>query len=207
MEAMNYFTQAAEGLVYLHGQKPKAIIHRDIKCENLLLTAQYNIKLADFGLATDLTLTSRSKTDFSHAPTSCAGTCLFQAPEIIRNMNQPEAYGRKSDIWSLACTLVQMINGEPPYADLSLKQQNKEKYFRSLLLDISMKREEVCLNRLEKLQNGIEKQQNKDMQLRKIGLETCIKMDKACLNRLEKLQNGTEEQQNKEMQVRNIAWD
>uniref|UniRef100_A0A914VCH3 non-specific serine/threonine protein kinase n=1 Tax=Plectus sambesii TaxID=2011161 RepID=A0A914VCH3_9BILA len=143
IEAMHYFIQAAEGLEFLHARKPKAIIHRDIKCENLLLTAENNVKLADFGLAIDLAISSGSVTMSSTVPKSLTGTYFFIAPEITGRMNQSEAYSRKSDIWSLACTLVQMINGEPPYGRLSFfefiqrsspNSQNSLKYSGELLI-------------------------------------------------------------------------
>ena len=72
-----------------------------ISGENLLLTNEYNIKLADFGLAFDLAISSCSVSNPSTAPTSLAGTHLFHAPEIMQKMDQTESYGRKSDIWSV----------------------------------------------------------------------------------------------------------
>lgn len=78
--------------------------------ENLLLTADYNVKLADFGLAVDIALRSNSLTNSSHAPTSTAGTYHFMAPEVIRSMGQPQAYGRPADIWSVLLFNSQILN-------------------------------------------------------------------------------------------------
>uniref|UniRef100_A0A914VQG4 Protein kinase domain-containing protein n=1 Tax=Plectus sambesii TaxID=2011161 RepID=A0A914VQG4_9BILA len=177
VKAMNYFIQATEGLVYLHSRRP-AIVHRDIKCENLLLTMEYNVKLADFGLASNLIIDNGSKTNLSTAPKSFVGTHLFHAPEIIQTVNKPEAYGRKSDIWSLACALVQMISEEV----------------------------KVCLNQTKKLSNGTGYQQNRDMQMRNATWEICMRRGAVYLNQMKKLSNGTESQLNKEMQMRKITW-
>lgn len=67
----------------------------------MLLTVTNSVKLADFGLAIDLAINSRSGTISAAAPTAMAGTFCFMAPEIIGKMDEPEAYGRESDIWSV----------------------------------------------------------------------------------------------------------
>uniref|UniRef100_A0A914WL69 Protein kinase domain-containing protein n=1 Tax=Plectus sambesii TaxID=2011161 RepID=A0A914WL69_9BILA len=203
MEAIRYFTQAAEGLVYLHGQKPKPIIHRNIKCKNLLLTTQYNVKLADFGLATYLAQSNSLQIYLSNTPSSIAGTYRFTAPEIIINQMTPEAYCRESDVWSLACTLVEMISGHPPYKERlrngTEKQQSKGMQKDKTTLGLCITVDEVCLSLIERLRNGTGKQQNKGTPKDKIILESCMQVGEVCCNLMKRLQSGTEKQQNKVM--------
>lgn len=73
-----------------------------------MLTKNGFIKLADFGVA--VRLEDNQKT------ISAAGSPYWMAPEIISpNGDQPSA---KCDIWSLGCTLIELLTGNPPYHDL-----------------------------------------------------------------------------------------
>ncbi|XP_053385574.1 mitogen-activated protein kinase kinase kinase 2-like isoform X2 [Mercenaria mercenaria] len=105
-EAAKYTQQVLEGLVYLH---ENGIVHRDIKGANVLRDRTGNVKLADFGISKRLqTIGSVS----GHK--SFPGTPHWMAPELIRG----ETYGVKVDIWSVGCTLVEMLTKEPPWAEL-----------------------------------------------------------------------------------------
>eukprot|EP00939_MAST-03C_sp_MAST-3C-sp1_P002001 g2001.t1 len=94
-----------QGLVYLH---EKRIIHRDVKCANILVTARGGIKLADFGVSACLDRTLGKR----HTRT---GTPLWMAPEIITN----DAYDFKADVWSLGISCIEMAEGRPPRHELS----------------------------------------------------------------------------------------
>ena len=99
-----YCKQILQGLAYLHENK---IAHRDIKCANILLD-NHICKLADFGLSKeDIKSMSGCKTD--------CGTTYWQSPESIQGQN----YGHKTDIWSFGCTILEMLNTEPPYRGMS----------------------------------------------------------------------------------------
>ncbi|KAJ1815449.1 hypothetical protein LPJ56_004562, partial [Coemansia sp. RSA 2599] len=106
--AHRYFTQALMGLEYLHEHD---IIHRDIKPDNLLLTEDGVLKIADFGesvlLEDNITKVKGS-----------TGTPAFMAPELCQNA--AEISGEAADIWSLGVCLYCMVYGALPFKGTSV---------------------------------------------------------------------------------------
>ncbi|KAL1563241.1 mitogen-activated protein kinase kinase kinase [Salvia divinorum] len=94
------------GLAYLHSTKT---IHRDIKGANLLVDAQGVVKLADFGMAKHL--------NGQAVNLSLKGSPYWLAPELLQSVVPSADIGLAIDIWSLGCTIIQMINGKPPWSD------------------------------------------------------------------------------------------
>lgn len=98
------------GLSYLHS---KRIVHRDIKCSNILVDNEGVIKLSDFGVSAHVSSTSESISEINLLK-SLKGTIPWMAPEVV-NQN---LYGKKADIWSLGCTIIEMLTGENPWSNL-----------------------------------------------------------------------------------------
>ncbi|KAI5117925.1 hypothetical protein M0805_002004 [Coniferiporia weirii] len=96
-----YISQVLEGLVYLHDQ---GVIHRDIKGANILTNKDGCVKLADFGVASKAT-TGSAKDD------AVVGSPYWMAPEVIEQSGATTA----SDIWSVGCVVIELLEGKPPY--------------------------------------------------------------------------------------------
>eukprot|EP00607_Mallomonas_marina_P006869 CAMPEP_0182428880 /NCGR_PEP_ID=MMETSP1167-20130531/24376_1 /TAXON_ID=2988 /ORGANISM="Mallomonas Sp, Strain CCMP3275" /LENGTH=426 /DNA_ID=CAMNT_0024612073 /DNA_START=124 /DNA_END=1401 /DNA_ORIENTATION=+ len=92
--------QTLMALSYMHRQHR---LHRDIKSDNILVTMDGTVKIADFGFAISLTAEESKRT-------SVVGTPYWMAPELIRGT----AYDAKVDVWSTGITMIEMAEGEPP---------------------------------------------------------------------------------------------
>ena len=101
-------------LEYLH---ERGIIHIDVKPENIVVMEDGTVKLCDFGLAIDTNL---------HTPNKFLGTEEFMAPEVV-NLTKT-GYSNKVDMWSLGCTIYELLFGNTPFIGNS-----KEETFKNIL--------------------------------------------------------------------------
>jgi len=93
--------QVLNALNYMHNMNR---VHRDLKSDNVLINSDGECKLADFGMAVQLTnQTASLKT--------VVGSPYWMAPEILMERN----YGKEVDVWSFGCVVMEMIDGVPPY--------------------------------------------------------------------------------------------
>ncbi|KAL0909010.1 hypothetical protein M5K25_023531 [Dendrobium thyrsiflorum] len=103
-QVSSYTRQILNGLNYLH---ERDVVHRDIKCANILVHANGSIKLADFGLAKEISKFNDLK--------SCEESVYWMAPEVV---HPKKTYGRAADIWSLGCTVLEMLTRQIPYPNV-----------------------------------------------------------------------------------------
>jgi len=96
-----YASDLLEGLDYLHTRQP-AVLHRDIKGANILVGLDCKVKLSDFGC---------SKKTVDTMSQSLRGSIPWMAPEVI---NQ-SGYGRRSDVWSFGCVVIEMATTRQPW--------------------------------------------------------------------------------------------
>jgi serine kinase len=113
-EAKYLFRQMVLGIQYLHRHN---LVHRDLKCENIMLSKDMNVKIGDFGFSLNLS-NSPSKTP--------CGSYSYAAPELFKS-NGDIYDSKKTDSWSLGVILYAMICGRLPFGDDSqVKTQQKQ---------------------------------------------------------------------------------
>lgn len=113
-EARFYAAEIVDILEYLHSV---GLIHRDVKPENLLLTSDGHIKIADFGSVKPTRDTPIKVLPNSTNERACTfvGTAAYVPPEVLNSA--PATFG--NDLWALGCTLYQMLSGSSPFKDAS----------------------------------------------------------------------------------------
>jgi len=113
----NYMRQLLLGIRSLHAA---GIAHRDIKCQNLLLSKSNTLKVADFGSA-------KKVVKQTMGASSIQGSIPWMSPEVIRQEvgkagedDAAKLQGWKlADVWSIGCTMIEIISGKPPWENFS----------------------------------------------------------------------------------------
>ncbi|KAF2235015.1 kinase-like protein, partial [Viridothelium virens] len=109
----NYIIPIARELaVALRFVHEAGIIHRDVKCANVLVTEDGQVQLCDFGVSGVL------DSDFSKR-TTIIGTPFWMAPEMHKDEPSRLAYGTEVDCWAFGCTVYEMATGMPPNAKIN----------------------------------------------------------------------------------------
>jgi serine/threonine protein kinase len=124
----SYVIQVLEGLDYLHHND---IVHGNLKAANILITLSDKVKLSDIGISLNLRALEHVRKGVSRMPNWDVAASLiphtfedadkgipctpnWSAPEVI---NLKSTY-TKSDIWSLGCTVIELLTGNPPYGNI-----------------------------------------------------------------------------------------
>ena len=112
-QASRYTKQTLQGLTYLHSNN---IIHRDIKCANMLIGEGDVIKICDFGTSRRLNILH---TATCSKLTQNVGTMNFMAPEMFKGRRgaSKQNYSSKVDTWATGCSVEEMLTGSPPWKD------------------------------------------------------------------------------------------
>jgi mitogen-activated protein kinase kinase kinase ANP1 len=107
-----YSRQMLEGLKYLH---LNGIIHRDLKCANVLVDNNGVIKLSDFGASKKIisNFDKESLIDNEMIAKTFIGSPYWMAPEVIKKTG----HGKPADIWSLGCCVIEMLTSKPPWSE------------------------------------------------------------------------------------------
>ncbi|KAI1294640.1 Mitogen-activated protein kinase kinase kinase 7 [Halotydeus destructor] len=102
--AISWLLQCAQGIDYMHAQKPKPIVHCDLKSSNLLLFNGGRIKICDFGAAREA----------KHVMSKAIGTPNYMAPEVFRS----RSYTEKCDVYSWAIIIWEVLARKVPFGEI-----------------------------------------------------------------------------------------
>jgi hypothetical protein len=108
-KVFKYALEIAEGMIFLHSFD---IIHRDLKSENVLISAEDVAKVADLGLSRDINI--------DQGMTLMAGTPKWEAPEVLtgKRKDNKSRYSKEADVYSYGMLLYEMVSGKQPFEDV-----------------------------------------------------------------------------------------
>ena len=110
VEVLGFFRQVCDGLSYAHSQ---GIVHRDIKPNNMMVMGSgesgFTVKIVDFGLA------RLAENDNPNTEVTQAGNVVGSPPYMSPEQCRGEQVDHRSDIYSLGCSLYEMLHGDLPY--------------------------------------------------------------------------------------------